>query len=125
MDGSLAIPLQVKSSAEGAASSIEVLIREIAQDLRLVVRSRRFDGTLKAHDMWHCITAALTATILGDRSHDEERGYTLRAGEVIRLVGTGTNLGGWTLDGGLTFALVYGNGLDRLLACGMGVDMVV
>jgi hypothetical protein len=125
IDGPSAMPLQVKSSAEGAATSIEVVIRETAQDLRLVVRSRQSGGTLKEHDMWHCITAALTATVLGDCSHDEGRGYTPRAGEVIRLVGTGTNLGGRTLETGLALALVHGNGFDRLLACGVGVNMVV
>jgi hypothetical protein len=124
-DGSTIMPTTVTPSADGAATSIEVVIRETAQDLRLIVRSRQFDGTIKEHDMWHCITAALTATVLGDCSHDEGRGYTPRAGEVVRLVGTGTNLGGRTMDAGLSMALVQGKGFDRLLACGVGVNMVV
>lgn len=117
--------LTIAPSSEGAAESIDIVIRETANELRLVVRSRQRDGTVKEHDMWHCITAALTATVLGDCSHDAGRGYTPRAGELVKLVGTGTNLGNRALNSGLGMALVRGSGFDRLLACGVGVNMVV
>jgi len=117
--------LTVQPSFEGAARSIDTVIRETAQDLQLIVRSRQEDGTVKEHDLWHCITAALTATVLGDCSHERDRGYTPRAGEVVLLVGTGTNMDRASLDSKLAIALVHGKGFDRLLACGVGVNMVV
>jgi hypothetical protein len=115
-------------SSEGNADNIDVVIRETTKDLQLIVRSRQRDKTVKEHDLWHCITAALTAAVLGDCSHDTYRPYTLRPGEVIRCVGTGTNLGSTSraLDvDQLAIALVHGSGFDRLLACGVGVNMVV
>jgi len=72
--------LTVQPSFEGAARSIDTVIRETAQDLQLIVRSRQEDGTVKEHDLWHCITAALTATVLGDCSHERDRGYRRRSG---------------------------------------------
>jgi hypothetical protein len=117
--------LTVQPSFEGTAKTIDIVIRETPQDLQLIVRSRQDDGTVKEHDLWHCITAALTATVLGDCSHERGRGYTPRAGEVILLVGTGTNMGRISLDSKLAIALVHGKGFDRLLACGVSVNMVV
>jgi hypothetical protein len=117
--------LTIQPSSEGAADSIDIVIRETRDDLQLVVRSRQSDGTVKEHDMWHCITAALTATVLGDCSHDSGRGYTPRAGEIIQLVGTGSNLERRVPDSKWMVAMVHGKGLDRLLACGVGVNMVV
>jgi hypothetical protein len=117
--------MTIQPSPEGAADSIDIIIRETRNDLQLVVRSRQNDGTVKEHDMWHCITAALTATVLGDCSHDSGRGYTPRPGEVIQLVGTGTNLERRVPESKFMVALVHGKGLDRLLACGIGVNMVV
>ncbi|KAI9788318.1 MAG: hypothetical protein M1816_007004 [Peltula sp. TS41687] len=116
----------IKPSADGKADSIDVVIRETPDDLHLIVRSRQSDGTTKEHDIWHCVTAALTANVLGSCSHEEGRAYMPRAGETIRLVGTGTNLGkAVMLDSVMSMALVHGQGLDRLLACGVGVNMVV
>jgi hypothetical protein len=81
---------------------------------------------LKEHDLWHRVTAALTATILGDCKHAKNRGYPPRAGERVTLVGTGTNLGATFMEnGGLVIAMVHGSGFDRLLACGVGLNMVV
>ena len=117
--------ITIQPSSDGAADAIDIIIRETSHDLQLVVRSRQHDGTVKEHDVWHCITAALTATVLGDCSHDSGRGYIPRAGEVIQLVGTGTNLERRALDPKLIISLVHGKGLDRLLACGIGVNMVV
>jgi hypothetical protein len=117
--------LTIQPSSEGAADSIDIVIRETRVDLQLVVRSRQSDGTVKEHDMWHCITAALTATVLGDCSHDSGRGYTPRAGEIIQLVGTGSNLERRVPNSKWMVAMVHGKGLDRLLACGVGVNMVV
>jgi len=117
--------LTIQPSSEGVAAEIDIVVRETSHDLQLVVRSRQEDGTIKEHDMWHCITAALTATVLGDCSHDSGRGYTLRAGEIVQLVGTGTNLGRRAPDTRLVIAMVHGKGFDRLLACGVGVNMVV
>lgn len=117
--------LTVQPSQEGAAQSIDIVIRETANDLQLIVRSRQDDGTVKEHDIWHCITAALTATVLGDCSHEQGRGYTPRPGEVVLLVGTGTNMGLVSLNSKLAVAMVRGKGFDRLLACGVGVNMVV
>jgi hypothetical protein len=114
----------IDASAEGAAANIDMLVRETQADLELIVRSRQADATIKEHDMWHCITAALTANVLGDCSHRSERGYTTRPGEVITLAGTGTNLSVGGLQNGLTVAMV-GRPLDKLLACGVGVNMVV
>jgi len=120
--------VSIVPSSEGNADHIDVVIRETTKDLQLIVRSRQRDKTVKEHDLWHCITAALTAAVLGDCNHDTHRPYTLRPGEVIRCVGTGTNLGSAsrTLDADLlSIALVHGSGFDRLLACGVGVNMVV
>jgi hypothetical protein len=122
---SIGEPVTIQPSFEGAAKSIDTVIRETSQDLQLIVRSQQDDGTIKEHDLWHCITAALTATVLGDCSHERDRGYTPRAGEVVLLVGTGTNMGRVSLDSKLAIALVHGKGFDRLLACGVGVNMVV
>jgi hypothetical protein len=113
----------IEPSSEGAASAIDVTVRETQSDLELVVRSRQADGTVKEHDLWHCITAALTANVLGDCNHRESRGYTTLPREVVTLSGTGTNLGVGGLHG-LTIALV-GRPLDALLACGVSVNMVM
>ncbi|KAI9769748.1 MAG: hypothetical protein M1839_003594 [Geoglossum umbratile] len=117
--------LSIAPNSEGAAESIDIVIRETSQELLLVVRSRQANGTIKEHDMWHCITAALTANMLGGCSHEKSRPYTPRAAETVRLVGTGTNLGRVFMDNTLTIALVHESGLDRLLACGVGVNLVV
>ncbi|KAH0563159.1 hypothetical protein GP486_002267, partial [Trichoglossum hirsutum] len=116
--------LTITPNAEGVAETIDVVIRETAQELLLIVRSRQPDGTVKEHDMWHCITAALTANMLGGCSHEKSRPYTPRPAETVRLVGTGTNLGRVFMDHTLTVALVHESGLDRLLACGVGVNLV-
>ena len=115
----------VRPTAAGAAASIDIVLRETSADIHVVVRSRQADGTVKEHDLWHCVTAALTANSLGDCSHPADRAYTPRAGESIRLVGTGTNLSRGALDAPLVMAQVHGRGFDRLLACGVGVNMVV
>ncbi|KAI9674076.1 MAG: hypothetical protein M1817_001894 [Caeruleum heppii] len=115
----------IQPSDEGAANTIDIVVRETSNDLQLVVRSRQDNGLIKEHDLWHCITAGLTATVLGDCSHTLTQGYTLRSNETVTLVGTGTNLGSRTLHGNLTVALVHGKDLDRLLACGVGVNMVI
>jgi len=117
-------PFTVDPSCEGAADKIEIVVRETLTDLELLVRSRQSDGTIKEHDIWHCVTAALTANVLGDCSHKEQRGYTAQPGEGITLVGTSTNLSRGVLDSGLTIATV-GKAVDRLLACGVNVNMVV
>jgi hypothetical protein len=115
------------ASNEGAAESINLSIRETTNELQLVLRSQQSDGTMKEHDLWHCITAALTANMLGDCKHPVDRGYALKAGERITIVGTGTNLSGGVRDlhSGLTVAMVHQNPFDRLLACGTNVNMVV
>jgi len=117
-------PGLVDVSSEGAAEKIDVVIRETDTDLELLARSRQADGTVKEHDVWHCITAALTANVLGDCKHDHQRGYTPRAGETVDVVGTGTNIGRVLTGQELVVAMV-GNPLDRLLACGVNVNMVV
>jgi hypothetical protein len=114
----------IQPSTEGAAEKIEILIRETSTDLELIVRSRQTGGLVKEHDMWHCITAALTANVLGDCKHKDRRGYRPRAGEAVDIVGTGTDLGRGVLHADLTMAMV-GKPLDRLLACGANVNMVV
>jgi hypothetical protein len=133
--GSKALELDSKlrpslvSSDEGASSSITITIRELVNELQLIVQSEQPDGTTKEHDLWHCITAALTANMLGDCSHSEGRGYVLKAGEMIKLVGTGTNfttmVNANVFDTGLTIAMVHQKSLDRLLACGVNVNMLV
>ena len=116
----------IRPTDDGAAINIEVVLRETSDDIHLVVRSRQADGTVKEHDLWHCITAALTANTLGDCSHEADRAYTPRAGEHVRLVGTGTNLAlGVLSDAPLVISQVHKRGFDRLLACGVGVNMVV
>lgn len=115
------------ASAEGAADSTSISIRETINELQLVLRSQQFNGTIKEHDLWHCITSALAANMLGDCKHTESRSYALKAGELIKLVGTGTNLGEASrdLNAGLTIAMVHQKPFDRLLACGTNVNMVV
>jgi len=117
-------PFTIEPSSEGAADSIDIMVRETLTDLELVVRSRQSDGTDKEHDIWHCITAALTANVLGECNHREERGYTTKPGELVTLVGTCTNLNRGILDAGLTVATV-GKPVDRLLACGVNVNIVM
>lgn len=132
-------PPLIRSSDEGAAEKIDIAVREmVADDLELVVRSRQRDGTIKEHDLWHCITAALTANMLGDCRHVDggssgagdstcgsRKGYELRVGEVVDLVSTSSNLERGVLEDGLTIAMVHGRPVDRLLACGVNVNMVV
>jgi hypothetical protein len=115
----------IQPTSEGAAESIDVVIRETPRDLHLVVRSRQQDGTTKEHDMWHCITAALTANMLGSCRHEKSQAYVPRTAEVVRLVGTGTDLGRATVDTSLAIALVHDQGFDRLLACGVSINFVV
>ena len=118
-------PVYVEPTAEGAAKDIDIVIHEDPEDLRLIVRSKQHDGTTKEHDLWHCITAALTANLLGDCSHEVAKPHKVRGGETIKLIGTGTNMSIAMLDSSLSVALTYDKGLDRLLACGVGINMVV
>jgi len=93
------------SSSEGAAKNISLSIRETTSELQLSLRSVQADGTMKEHDLWHCITAGLTASMLGDCKHPEGHGYALKAGEMLTLVGTGTNMSGEVSSQNMTVAM--------------------
>lgn len=53
LEGGQESSLMVEPSAEGAAQAIDLVVHEDPEDLRLVVRSRQYDGTTKEHDLWH------------------------------------------------------------------------
>lgn len=119
------VPRSLVASSEGVAVSIDTLLTETETDLQLIVRSRQENSDVKEHDLWHCITAALTANMLGRCGHKGGLGYVPRAGESINIVGTGTDMATAGVGSVMVISMVHGSGLDRLLACGVNVNIVV
>ena len=123
-------PLQVSSiqpNADGAAASITPLLREGLEDIRLLIRSRQAPPghQAKDQDLWKSITGALTATFLSECSHNVDSVYAPRTGESFCLVGTGTNWNKRPQNDSVSMALVNGCSFDRLLACGVDVNIIV